>query len=211
MVTVRQWGRPADFQQILKEISTYCNVNAEDPGVSRHVEFWRKCDFEQFPREEVKLTEHLLILLSPDGVFYLRRWPGEIDKLDHYQTLSDLFFHGPVKFVEKMHVRGSLKAKVLPYVTGFEVADGYPIFDYTLIPQKRWEYNVDELRNTGNSVEVSGTGVGFYGWSGWDSGGGREYTFEQYFTRKDLQDKCPHEFRSLLDKLLSGAIAKGWN
>lgn len=190
---------------IIQEAARLIDENSLSSPSKKHHSFWKNF----LPEEVIDLkvvSGDCYMKLNAAGVeWYYVRHDGE-ERRSYIQSFAELFFRGPRRVVESIDDRRKIKSHLLSFVdqeAGLNVADGFPIFDYSAIKDFREEFNREG--QAGEFVEINERQVWKGGWDGRD-GGASTNTFEQFYTFEKLHSGIPEKILKKVLKTLKGAI-----
>ena len=153
----------------------------------RHYRFWSHLDYRTLPVQQKYLClkpypdwNDVYMELTPSGVRYVEMKHQDTQIVNSTQRLDHLFFQGPEQPLA-LEARRDVKRiliEALQADANLTLADGFPLFDYSKIPVRRYEYSDDG--NTGLLWNLEGNHIFIGGWSrqGRD-GGGHRITIEK--------------------------------
>lgn len=168
-----------DFE-ILQLIVQYSNPSDFDEEELRFFRFWKYLNVQKLPTKErfnaIKAVEYHTSYfweLTPHGAktYYLKK--GNEIIFDFKQRLCTVFFNGPHKSLvlkDRIKIRQYF-LNAFSADSGFTKKDTFPLFDYTKIPKRSYEIELDFS---------SGRFWSLTGWSvltgGWDHGASGSYS-----------------------------------
>ncbi|MCP4439868.1 MAG: hypothetical protein GY810_13065 [Aureispira sp.] len=146
-----------------------------------HYRFWKYLDRTKLPQairfKTIKIHEHWpdhFLELTPFGICHIHTKYDGTELSQNAQRLDHLFFQGPKEPLDLEHrlkIKELLLAALAPKAA-FSTKDLFPLFDYTKIPIKRYEYSKDG-GHSGHwwSLESNHVSIGGWGRGGRDGGG----------------------------------------
>lgn len=180
----------------------------------RHYRFWSHLDEHALPVQQkyacLKTYSHwndIHIELTPSGARYTATKNQDTQIVQSTQRLDHLFFFGPTQPLP-LESRRAIKKILIDAVhadSNLTLADGFPLFDYSKIPVKLYNYE-DENGKSGAFWNLSGNHIFIGGWSrqGRD-GGGHVVSIEKVWATQDGLYGHFEQYKSEIRTILESA------
>lgn len=190
----------------------------------KHWRFWRYLYLSKLPTLTLLATPKYslhepFLELSTEGLRggAFKRTFGKENEVpkkvyDQNYRLDYLFFHGPKLPSLLLEDRKLLRQSILDALNpdaGFTLKDAFPLFDYSKIEYKKWEFLATNS-SAGESIELSPKG--YFTIARWDNprdGGEMDYSIEEIWTKRPhFVGEYNKEANEWIGKTLENALIK---